>query len=110
MSRRLGQSGAFMEVALSTPALAAIRNTARAGENRIFIKLRFPFWLSDSNSPVDRTAFLCEALTGSGPRSFPAPRGGAGFASGDENLGAAGITTNRKDDGQSRRLGSNRAR
>ncbi len=39
ISRRLGQSGTFMEVALSTPALAAMRNNARTGENRIFIKI-----------------------------------------------------------------------
>jgi len=64
-----------------------MRNTARTGENRIFIKLGFPSWLSDSNSPVDRTAFLCKALTGSGPRSFPAAPRGAGFAPGDENFG-----------------------
>ena len=76
---------------------------SRSGVSRLWFRLQ-PVLFKRINS----IAILADDSNSGSDGNFW--QGQADFASGDENLGAAGITTNRKDDGQSRRLGSNRAR
>ena len=76
---------------------------SRSGVSRLWFRLQ-PVLFKRINS----IAILADDSNSGSDGNFW--QGQADFASGDENLGAAGVTTNRKDDGQSRRLGSNRAR